>query len=155
MHNVEVEIRGCSNLPNISENVNGISKKYFNVPVSSWTNPSKLVDSFQAKTISEVGPEQALSHIRGSLKIIEESNNVTNQLSKYAASCHKYSLTSKFASEFKMLYMAKRGIVQDGVLKEKSRFLSSKAMDSASDITEKALGILKESTLTEMDEGKT
>lgn len=140
---------------NISENVKGISKIYFNVPVSSWTSPSKLVDSIQAKIISETGPEQALNHIRDNLKIIEESNNVANQLSKYAASCHKYSLTSKFATEFKKLYMAKRGRVQDGVLKEKSRFLSSKAMDSASDITNKALGILKESTLREMDEGKT
>lgn len=137
------------------ENVNGVSKKYFNVPVSSWTSPSKLVDSIQAESILETGPEQALSHTRDSLKNIEESNNMPNQLSKYAANCYKYSLNSKFSEEFKKLYAAKRGRVQDGVLKEKSRILSFKAMDSASDITEKALGILKESTLREMDNGKT
>ncbi|CAO3700431.1 unnamed protein product [Rhizopus stolonifer] len=133
------------------ENVNGVSKKYFNVPVSSWTSPSKLVNSIQAESISETGPEQALSHIRDSLKNIGESNNVPNQLSKYAANCHKYSLNSKFSKEFKMLYATKRGRIQDGVLKEKSRILYSKAMNSASGITEKALSILKESTLREMD----
>ncbi|KAG1050231.1 hypothetical protein G6F43_007479 [Rhizopus delemar] len=78
-------------------------------------------------------------------------NPVVSQLSRYAANCHKYSLEAKFQEEFVKVYVAKRGRVQDCALKEKSRVLSSKAMDSSSDITDKALDILKESTLREMN----
>lgn len=90
------------------------------------------------------------------MESIGESKNASNKLSKYASNCHKYSLNPEFCKEFEKLYAAKRGRVQDGVIKEKSRDVSSKALNSASDITNKALDILKESTLVqEMDKGKT
>ncbi|EIE82629.1 hypothetical protein G6F55_000995 [Rhizopus delemar] len=131
-------------------NVRGVSKKYLNAPVSGWTSPSKLINSIQVDNMLNAGPQQALDHIRKSLENIGKSSNIAGQLSRYAANCHKYSLKPKFSEEFINLYAAKRGRVQDCALKEKSRILSSKAMDSASDITDKALDILKESTLREM-----
>ncbi|ORE02869.1 hypothetical protein BCV72DRAFT_41345 [Rhizopus microsporus var. microsporus] len=119
-------------------NAKGLSKEYLNAPVSAWTSPRKLINSIQVENISKAGPEQALDHTRASLENIGNSNNVPDQLFIYAANCHRYSLSSKFSEE-----------------KEKSRILSSKAMDSASGVTDKTLDVLKEPTLREMDNGKT
>lgn len=136
------------------ENINGLSSQYFNASVTSWTSPSKLINSIKPKKILEVGPKQALNYIRDNLKSIAASKSIPNQLAKYAANCHRYSLNSRFSKEFENTYMAKRGSIQDSNLKKKSCALSSKVLDSASEITEKAMDLLNESTLRDLDNGK-
>jgi hypothetical protein len=68
-------------------------------------------------------------------------------LSRFANNCYNYSLKPKFSEDFVKLYTAKRGRIQDLELKEKSRTLSTKAIESASDITDRALDVVKEYTL--------
>ncbi|KAG2233061.1 hypothetical protein INT48_009861 [Thamnidium elegans] len=133
------------------ENVGSVSNNYLSAPVSGWTSPSKLVNSLKTETILKSGPQQALDNIRNSLKNIGDSDSVNDQLSRYAANCHKYSQKPKFSEEFKNLYSAKSGLIQDCFLKERSHMLSLKAKGSATAITDKALDLIKESTLREMD----
>lgn len=52
---------------------------------------------------------------------------------------------------FERLYVAKQGRAQDNLLNKKSGALYSKAVDSAVDITDRALDIVKESTLKKME----
>ncbi|KAG0734066.1 hypothetical protein G6F16_013281 [Rhizopus arrhizus] len=52
---------------------------------------------------------------------------------------------------FERLYVAKQGRAQDNLLNKKSDALYSKAVDSAVDITDRALDIVKESTLKKME----
>lgn len=133
------------------ENIRGVSKEYLKAPVSAWTSPKKLVDSIKLDNIFQTAPLQALNHIRNSLEIIGKSASVSKQLSRYAIKCHDYSMKPKFKETFETLYAAKRGRAQDSLLNEQSSSLYFKAIDSAVDITDRALDIVKESTLEKMD----
>ncbi|KAI9478200.1 MAG: hypothetical protein EXX96DRAFT_539325 [Benjaminiella poitrasii] len=57
------------------------------------------------------------------------------------------TLKIQFPETFKRLYVANQGRAQDSLLKEKSRILYSKVAD----ITDKALDIVKETTMREVD----
>lgn len=61
------------------------------------------------------------------------------------------SIKRIFSETFKKLYAAQLGSAQDSLLSKKSSTLFSKAVDSAVDITDKALDIVKEYTLKHMD----
>ncbi|KAG1173614.1 hypothetical protein G6F46_004492 [Rhizopus delemar] len=132
-------------------NVRGVSKAFLRAPITGWTSPTKLINSIQADNVSDTDAAQALSHIRSSLESIGKSKNVPDQLSRFANNCYNYSLKPKFSEDFVKLYTAKRGRIQDLELKEKSRTLSTKAIKSAFDITDKAVDVVKEFTLKEMD----
>jgi len=56
---------------------------------------------------------------------------------------------------FERLYVAKQGRAQDNLLNKKSGALYSKAVDSAVDITDRALDIVKESTLKKNGSSRT
>ncbi|KAI7860096.1 hypothetical protein BDC45DRAFT_530539 [Circinella umbellata] len=99
----------------------------------------------------QTAPLQALNHIRNSLKNIVKSRSVSNQLSRYAINCHEYSMKPKFKETFERLSAAKRGRAQDSLVTEQSSVLYLKAIDSAVDIKDRALDIVKESTLEKMD----
>lgn len=60
-------------------------------------------------------------------------------------------MKTKFTETFERLYVAKRGRAQVSLLNEQSSALYFKAVDSAVDITDSALDIVKESTLKKMD----
>ncbi|KAI8063989.1 hypothetical protein BDF21DRAFT_446209 [Thamnidium elegans] len=127
------------------ENIKGVSREYLKAPLSAWTSPKKLVDSINT------APLQALNHIRNGLENIRKSGSISDQLSRYATKCHEYSMKPKFMETFERLYVAKRGRAQDSLLNEQSIALYFKAVDSAVDITDRALDIVKESTLKKMD----
>jgi hypothetical protein len=127
--------------------IKGVSKKYLKAPVSAWTSPKKLVDSIHVDNMFETAPLQALNHIRNSLENIGKSKSVSDQLSRYATNCREYSMKRNFSETFERLYVAKQGRAQDNLLNKKSGALYSKAVDSAVDITDRALDIVKESTL--------
>jgi hypothetical protein len=57
----------------------------------------------------------------------------------------------KLLVTFERLYVAKQGRAQDNLLNKKSGVLCSKAIDSAVDITDRALDIVKESNLRKME----
>ncbi|KAG2210573.1 hypothetical protein INT47_002515 [Mucor saturninus] len=132
-------------------NIKGVSKEYLKAPVSCWTSPKKLVDAIDIDNIFQTTPPQALNHIRNSLETIGKSASVSNQLSRYAIKCHDYSLKPKFKETFERLYAAKRGRAQDSLLNKQSSALYFKAINSAADITDKALDIVKESTMEIMN----
>lgn len=134
--------------------MSGVSKAFLRAPITGWTSPTKLINSIQADNVSDTDAAQTLSHIRSSLESIGKSKNVPDQLSRFANNCYNYSLKPKFSEDFVKLYTAKRGRIQDLELKEKSRTLSTKAIKSAFDITDKAVDVVKEFTLKEMDNGK-
>ncbi|KAI9032749.1 hypothetical protein CLU79DRAFT_802028 [Phycomyces nitens] len=126
-------------------NAREVSKAFLRAPITGWTSPPKLVNSIQADDVSRTKAAQALSYIRSSLENIGKSKNVADQLSRFTNSCYSYSLKPKFFEDFVKLYTAKRGRIQDLELKENS------PIKSAYNITDKALDVVKEATLKEMD----
>lgn len=112
---------------------------------------SWLILLHNVDNIFQTAPLQALNHIRNSLENIGKSRSVSDQLSRYAIKCHEYSMKPKFKKTFEKLYAVKRGRAQDSLLNKKSSALYFKAIDSAVDITDRPLDIVKESTLEKMD----
>jgi hypothetical protein len=104
--------------------------------------------------IRKATPQQTLNNITESYIAIAKSPKATNRMKTLASGCNNYASKATFQDEFLKLYNAKHGRIQDRLIKEKSRKLKNKTIDSASQLTGKAIDVLKENTLKELDDGK-